>query len=541
MLLRRLTSAANACPSLDSCPALVGGACLIALPAQGQGIDPLKLRDLRQHAALFEKQGEWEKACDIYENILRRDRTVPGVKERYIHCVRRLWQVRRHHDDTYRKEVLSIEYGQAVHLYGVVRDLILDHSLDRKKLNAGRLFRKGLEEFTYALGDSYFCRQHVPTDRHHKIADFRTLLRKTWGEFKPATRKEASKQICEIALAAETYLGLNATVVVMEFTCGACYSLDDYTVYLTPAQLRELCTTLRGSLVGVGVALTIQDGKVTIAQVDLGSPAARAALAMGDQVLSVDKKSVGMLSLDAVATLLEGAPGSMVELEVLSPMMGMRMVTLRREPMLLPSVVDTKIMSGSIGYLKLVAFHENTLKEMDDAVANLTASGMKALILDLRGNGGGLFETAVEVARRFVSSGVIATKHQLDEKSNIVATVCEAKNPNALTIPLVVLIDGETASSAEVLAGALKELNRATLIGEPTYGKGCTQFLLKLPDFKGGLPAGGMRLTVAKVFSPKGLPYTGRGVLPDITVGGTMSFDALAAGQTEAQRLLMMR
>jgi carboxyl-terminal processing protease len=520
---------------------LLAGVCVICPLVRA---DATKIRELRAQAAAFEKQGEWEKACEVYETILRLQRETPGIKERYVHCVRRLWQSRRHHDDSYRKEVLSIEYGQAVHLYGVVRDLILDHSLDRKKLNAARLFHKGLEEFSYALADADFCRQHIPADHHHKIVEFRALLLRTWGAFKPASRKESSKQICEIALAAETYLGLSATVTVMEFTCGACYSLDEYTVYLTPTQLRELCTTLRGSLVGVGLMLTVHDGKVAIAQIEPGSPAARAALAAGDQVLSVDKKAVGMLSLDAVATLLEGQPGSMVELEILSPSMGMRMVTLRREAMLLPSVVDRKI-SGAVGYIKLVAFHENTLKEMDDAIAGLSASGMKALVLDLRGNGGGLFESAVEVARRFVSSGVIATKEHLDEKSNIVTTVCEAKNPSALSIPLVVLIDGETASSAEILAGALKELNRATLIGEPTYGKGCTQFLLKLPEFKGGVPAGGMRLTVAKVFSPKGLPYTGRGVMPDIALGSmqseSMSVDAIGTAQAEAQRLLAMR
>jgi carboxyl-terminal processing protease len=520
------------------------GTCLIC-PNARAAIDPTRLNELRQEAELFEKQGEWEKACEKYEEILRLDRDLPTVKARYIYSVRRLWQQRRHNDDTYRKEVLTIEYGQAVHLYGVVRDLILDHSLDRKKLSPARLFQKGLEEFSHALADSTFCRLHIPADHHAKIAEFRALMLRTWGEIRPTSRKESSKQICEIALAAETYLGLSATVVVMEFTCGACYSLDEYTVYLTPAQLRELCTTLRGSLVGVGVTLAVQDGKVLIAQIDLGGPAARAALAVGDQILSVDRKAVGMLSPDAVATLLEGPPGSMVELELLSPMMGMRMVMLRREPMLLPSVVDYKIVSGSIGYIKLIAFHANTVKEMDDAIARLGELGMKALILDLRGNGGGLFDASIEVARRFIPSGVIATKQHLDEKSNIITTICEAKNPSALGIPLVVLIDSDTASSAEVLAGALKELNRATLIGEPTYGKGCTQFLLRLPDFKGGLPAGGMRLTVAKVFSPKGLPYTGRGVLPDIALAalpsGSMNFDAIAAAQVEAQRLLMMR
>ena len=183
-------------------------------------------------------------------------------------------------------------------------------------------------------------------------------------------------------------------------------------------------------------------------------------------------------------------------------------------------------------------------------MARFTASNMKALVLDLRGNSGGLFDSAVEVARRFLSSGIIATKQHLDEKSNIISTLCEAKNPNALTVPMVVLIDNDTASAAKVLAGALKENGRATLIGQPTYGKGCTQFLLKLPDFKGGLPAGGMRLTVAKVFSPKGVSYTGRGVVPDIFVDrdamqsemmrGSFDDPFIAAAQLEIQRQFAM-
>jgi carboxyl-terminal processing protease len=521
------------------------GACLVIPSARA--VDPNKLRDMQREAEAFEKQGDWEKACDLYENILRLKRDIPGIKERYVHCVRRLWQSRRHHDDSYRKEVLSIEYGQAIHLYGVVRDLILDHSLDRKKLNPARLFRMGLEELSYALASEDFRREHIPPDHQIKAAEFRTILLKTWGDFNPASRKEAVKQICEIALAAETYLRVNPTVIVMEFTCGACYSLDEYTVYLTPTQLRELCTSLRGSLVGVGLTLAVQDNKVLVAQVELGSPAARAALSLNDQILSVDRKAVDSLSLDMVATLLEGPPGTMVELEVLSPMMGMRMITLRRETVQMPSVVQSQV-ENSIGYIKLVSFHENTVTEIDDAIARLTSSGMKALVLDLRGNGGGLFEASVEVARRFLPRGaLIATKQHLDERSNIVTTRCESNNPAALTIPLVVLIDNDTASSAEVLAGALKENDRATLIGEPTYGKGCTQFLLKLPDFKGGLPAGGMRLTVAKVFSPRGLPYTGRGVLPDIAIGGnamqsqSVHLNALGAAQLEAQRLLAMR
>ena len=341
---------------------LLLGACLIC-PEAGAVPDE-KLRNVKQKAEAFEKQGDWEKACDLYESVLRSRRDLPEIKERYIQCVRRLWQSRRHHDLSYRKEVLSIEYGQAVHLYGVVRDLLLDHSLERKKLNPTKLFRKGLEEFDLALADLYFCQQHIPADRLNKVAEFRTIVARTWGDVQPANRKEARNQVCEIALAAQSFLKLSSTVVVMEFTCGTCYALDEYTVYLTPSQLRDLCNSLRGELIGVGVTLAIQDNKVFIHRVDIGSPAAKAMLAPNDQILSIDKKAVASLPAETVVGLLEGPAGSVVELEVLSPGMGMRNVPLRREPAVLPSVSEG-MSDPSTGYLRINAFQENTAKEVE--------------------------------------------------------------------------------------------------------------------------------------------------------------------------------
>jgi carboxyl-terminal processing protease len=525
------------------------GACLLCPltggPLVRAGENP-QIQKLRLDGEAFERQGDWEKACEAYERILRLQPDLPGIKARYVNCVRRHWQGRRHRDDSYRAEVLTIEYGQATHLYGVVRDLLLDHSLERKNLTPANLFQKGLEELDHALADRYFRDQHIPLDLHYKVGEFRALLQQTWGALRPATRKEALKQVCEIALAGEAYLRLSSTVTVMEFTCGACYALDEYTVYLTPTQLRELCASLRGPTAGIGVMLALDGDKVLIQQVEFGSPAARAGVSPNDQVISIDKRAVASLPAEMLPALLEGPPGSAIELEILSPAMGIRTVTLRREANTGPSV-RYSMLGDATGYIALTAFQDSTPREFDDAVARLTESGMKALVLDLRGNGGGMFEAAVDVARRFLSSGVIATKHQLDDKGNVVITLCEAKNPAALMMPLVVLTDNDTASAAEVLAGALKENRRATLVGEPTYGKGCTQFVLKLPDFKGGLPAGGMRLTVAKVYSPKGLPYTGRGVFPDILVSrdGMLSESMIpdaqvTAARLEAQRLLMM-
>src|SRR5207244_4718649 len=130
------------------------------------------------------------------------------------------------------------------------------------------------------------------------IPAFRAMLQKTWGDMKKLSRDEAIKQIGEIAMEAEATLNLSATVVAMEFACGACYAIDEYTVYLTPNQLRELAQTLsKSEAIGVGMILTVRDGKIVVNSLAMGSPALAAGIAVNDQIISVNKKPVIDLSL----------------------------------------------------------------------------------------------------------------------------------------------------------------------------------------------------------------------------------------------------
>src|SRR5262249_37618815 len=174
--------------------------------------------------------------------------------------------------------------------------------------------------------------------------------------------------------------------------------------------------------------------------------------------------------------------------------------------------VDMKV--PQIGYLRILSFQDSTLQELDDALAELGKAGVKGLVLDLRGNPGGLIDVAIESARRFLATGIIATGENQDPKFS---TVYHARGPAAWNLPMTVLVDGDTASAAEVLAGALKENERAQIIGQNTFGKGCTQSLVKLPAAN-GVPTGGLRVTVARFFSPKGHAYGGRGVAPHTVV-----------------------
>jgi carboxyl-terminal processing protease len=526
--------------------ALVAILCFLGSVSQANALAPGRLQELKQRAELFEQQGNWEQACRIYEDILRGNRNLHDVKTRYQNCLRRYWQVRRHQDPSYRKEVLSLDYGQGMRLYGIVLNTLLDSNADKKKVTPAELFRKGLEELRWALKNRAFCQAHVPAATPEAIRSFRTLLDKTWKALPIPSRQEARKQVGEVALAASNLLNLNPTTTIMEFTCGACYAMDEYTTYLTPSQLRELLDALRGEFGGVGLVLAEKEGKLVVAEVQPYSPAAEVMppLARDDQIVSMNRKPASQLSPEAAHEMLDGPVSTAVEIVVSAPRTGSRMLTLRRRAMFLPSV-NYRMLTQEIAYVQIVCFQDTTVAELDLALLALAKANMKALILDLRGNGGGIFEVAIESARRFLHHGVIASTYHYDAKHS---TIYQARNPEALTVPLVVLIDEETASAAEVVAGALKDNKRGRLVGQTTFGKGCTQNVLKLPPGPGGVPTGGLRITVARFYSPAGLPFTGRGVVPHIVVERIVKPDSLDVtdsqlqeARLEAQRLLVGR
>jgi carboxyl-terminal processing protease len=239
-----------------------------------------------------------------------------------------------------------------------------------------------------------------------------------------------------------------------------------------------------------------------------------------------------------------------VELLVLpdNPMMeaGPRRLRLKRRPVIVPSVDhkleivsvnagDNMAIEVPVGRLRIACFQETTLQEVKEALASLQTQGMKALILDLRGNPGGLFKAAVQVAELFLSDGIIVVSQtHVPLKDKRLSGPIRVESMNPLLVPLVVVIDGETASSAEVLAGALKENGRARLIGQTTFGKGSIQCIIPLEKPPFDKMPGGIRITVAKLLSPNWQPYSGQGVQPD------RPFNAEGdAVLIEAQRLLL--
>lgn len=498
-----------------------------------------RIEDLRNQARQLEKEGDWSGACAFYAYILSKDRSQVDVQERFQTCLRHFHRVNRHRDPSYREQVLGQDVSVALKVYGEVLTQLQAEYLEEDKADIGRLFRQGIEELRLALHDEAFRREYAPEAKGEALREFFTLV----DELRETTLHhslDAQNEALRVALAAKKTLGLKPTVTVLEIACGACNALDEHTYYLTPRRFGDDRAALKGEMVGVGIDLTQVDGKLFISQVIVNSPAAKAGLESGGRVTRIDRVPVQKMSLDAALEKLKGKSGSTVELEVQSAHDKIRAVKLARQPVN-GSVLDYRIIDprAGVGYLQLACFHENTLSELDEAVRQLEYHGMKSLIVDLRGNPGGLFSASVQAAERFLEEGAAIVR----TRGRARGLKKTSHNLNPLAFPLVLLIDGNTASAAEVLAGALKENRtgagqpRATLVGQTTLGKGTIQHMVELKTVQ----AGGIRITWARFYSPLDHRYQGAGVTPHIPVErSSMAFDDQLQAALEQARLLAL-
>ncbi len=290
---------------------------------------------------------------------------------------------------------------------------------------------------------------------------------------------------------------------------GMLRSLDDpYTMYLDPEAMRELLIYTTGSFSGIGVEITGGEGEVLVLRVIRDSPAQRAGLLPGDRIVKVGDRETEGMAVDAVARLLRGPRGTAVE------------VSLRRmgeeEPLTVSIIreeleretVFARLLEGSIGYLQITSFDQQTGKDFAAALADLEKAGLKGLILDLRDNPGGIVEEAIAVGKIIVPAGEIT--RVVDRNGKVRERYLSTAPPRPY--PLVVLINEHSASAAEIVAGALRDSGQATLVGMPSYGKATVQHLQYLSD------GGGLRYTIARYLTPAGHDLHENGLQPDLPV-----------------------
>jgi carboxyl-terminal processing protease len=512
---------------------------VLLFPSLAQAADS-RADALRREAEQSAKAGQWERACDLYEQLPPKERGQPATRKQYLNCLRHANLIRRHRDPLYSAgSLFNRDVRTALSVYHEVTTKLRANFIEPAKTDFTNLFRYGLDELLMALDEDVFRQARVPVVAIDTITACQLKLRTNWSRQEIKSQKDLEAEIYRVAQTAWADLGLEPVIAVMEFACGACSGLDEYTLVLTPTQFSDVYASLEGEIVGVGIELAIRGQKVIITHVVMGTPAAMMGLKPNDQITHIDKKPLDGLGEEMVAELLRGLPDTLIELEVLGMGdMQTRTLTLMRKIIRMPSVVQAQMVQDAIGYCRVLSFQKTTAGEMDEALIHLKMSGMKVLILDLRGNWGGSFPAAVHVAARFLPEGklIVTTKSQVREENRKYMS----EFPGALDIPLVVLIDGETASAAEVVAGALKDHKRAKLVGQPTFGKGSIQTVLNLESWR----AGGVRITLAKFISPLGNTFHLMGVTPDYLEDRTpysMSDAQLDAAIRVANQLYLTR
>jgi carboxyl-terminal processing protease len=293
---------------------------------------------------------------------------------------------------------------------------------------------------------------------------------------------------------------------------GMLKTLDPYSAYLSPERYKELEIGTSGEFGGVGMEVAVENGVLKVISPIEGSPADLAGIKPGDLITEIDgKPTQGMVVYDAVK-LLRGPKGSNVTITVTREGEASRNITLTRDIIHIKSV-KYKLLDNEIGYIKISQFQENVSDELNDALSKLefeNGGSLRGLVLDLRNNPGGLLDEAIEVADQFIDKGLIVSVR--GRTSNQSKEYYATKGDSERKVSLVVLVNKGSASASEVVAEALQDSKRATIVGSKTFGKGSVQTIIQLDD------GSGLKLTTAKFYAPSGRSISDVGVTPDIIV-----------------------
>lgn len=286
---------------------------------------------------------------------------------------------------------------------------------------------------------------------------------------------------------------------------------DPYTRFLSPSEYSDLTDQTAGEISGIGVQLRRDNAGpgVAVVEVSPGSPAEQSGLSVGDRIIMVDGQSTDRLTAEGVSQRLRGAEGSQVTLSILRNG-ATRSVIVSRARIEIPTVnyAVRSIGNRPIGYIRLIEFNAHATEQMERAILSLTESGVEGFVLDLRGNPGGLLMASIDISRMWLQHGPIVRTVDRNGTDDAISA-----NRTALTqLPLTVLVDQRSASSSEILTGALQDNNRATVVGTTTFGKALVQSLHGLSD------GSGLTVTVAHYFTPRGTDISRKGITPDVTL-----------------------
>lgn len=296
---------------------------------------------------------------------------------------------------------------------------------------------------------------------------------------------------------------------------GAIYGLaeslgDPYTVYFDKKQMEAFLEKSRGSYVGIGVTVNVDDdGLLTVIEPAKGSPAMDAGILQGDKIVKVDGKDVtSVCDENMIISMIKGKENTRVNITVYRPSEDRYVQFNIKRKRIRASNIKSEILSGNIGYIKIAMFDSEIARYFRNDLSNMLKNGIEGLIIDLRDNPGGSFEQVVEIADSLLPAGTIVYTEDRDGRKEY-----RYSDKAYVDLPLAILINSNSASASEILAGSVRDHGRGILVGTRTFGKGLVQELKLLGD------GSGLKVTISRYFTPSGTCIHGTGIEPDIEVG----------------------
>lgn len=309
---------------------------------------------------------------------------------------------------------------------------------------------------------------------------------------------------------------------------GMLNTLDPHSEFMDPEKYKELQNDTQGAFGGLGIIVQLKDGFITVVAPMTNSPGYRAGLQSGDRIVKIDGKSTEKMGLEDAVKNLHGEPGTQVRLTIFRPSSNQtKEIQLARAVINVDMVTDVngrkefKLGENKVGYVRLVQFGEKTSDDLEAALKKLKKQGLQGLVLDLRWNPGGLLEQAVDVCEKFLPRGQLVVTTE-GRNSNQNSRRFAAGHDELNGLPIVVLVNLNSASASEIVAGCLQDLKRAIILGEKSFGKGSVQSIIPLQD------GSALRLTTAKYYTPSHKVIHEEGITPDILVHPSVEEDQAA-------------
>jgi carboxyl-terminal processing protease len=458
-----------------------------------------------QEGEEFERSRQWGDALGIYQQAIKLHPANPKLRQRRAVARIHFDFERRYSDSSFLASVDSTDPMAAFSTYAEVLAKIQLHYVDEP--NWADLASYGLTSLEVALMSDEFRRRHIPQATEEQIRAAILETREKLAKEIVNTPQDATRIVQNTAQWLQTSLNLKQQVAVYEFVCGAISALDPYSAFMSKNQFSETMSQIEGNFVGLGVELRTHPDHLEIVSVIPDGSAALGGVTKGDKIVAIDRLNVDTIGGEKAADMLRGPENSVVEIVILR---GERENTMRlkRLRVEIPSVdaVELVDQQNGIGYIRLTNFQKTTPRDFDAAMWKLHRQGMQSLIVDLRGNPGGLLKASVDIADRFIHSGVIVSTRGRNPMEDFVHRASPA---STWQVPLTVLVDENSASASEIFAAAIRDHERGTIVGQTTYGKGSVQGIFPLSS------SGGVRLTTAKFYSPLGKPIAEVGVAVD--------------------------